>query len=289
MNKKRIALIGYGALSHIFLDVFRQHLTDSCELCGVLTRPTPDESAPFPFFEDLGALLSSRPDYVLEFAGGGAVREYGETVLKNGISLIIVSIGALADDELYARLREAAQLGGSRLHLPCGALGGLDVLRTMSLAGVEEISIENRKPPAGLNGAPYLQGRTLPEDCETQVFSGTAREAIAAFPHNVNEHAHRPGPQRAGAGGIQHRLPARSRQSAIQHRNRVERGRAPARADQPGFLLLIREAQHEIRSHSNACHRRQAAQPANRRQPDRAGRTGGRARGGAAGDVLLSL
>lgn len=186
MNKKRIALIGYGALSHIFLDVFSQHLTDSCELCGVLTRPTPDESAPFTFFEDLSALLAARPDYVLEFAGGGAVREYGETVLKNGISLIIVSIGALADDELYARLREAAQLGGSRLHLPCGALGGLDVLRTMSLAGVEEISIENRKPPAGLNGAPYLQGRTLPEDCETQVFSGTAREAIAAFPHNVN-------------------------------------------------------------------------------------------------------
>lgn len=184
--KKRIALIGFGALSHIFLSIYQKQLTDSYELCGVLTRPIPEKAEAFPFFADSEELLSARPDYVLEFAGGGAVREYGETILQNGANLIIVSIGALADDALYARLRTAACRGGSRLYLPNGALGGFDVLRTMALAGVDEISIENRKPPAGLNGAPYLNGRQLPEDCETQVFSGTAREAIAAFPHNVN-------------------------------------------------------------------------------------------------------
>lgn len=184
--KKRNALIGYGALSHIFLQVYGKHLCADYELAGVLSRPVPEESAPFPFFHSLQELLASAPDYVLEFAGGNAVREYGETILKSGVSLIIVSIGALADDALYNCLRSAAKTGHSRLYLPSGALGGFDVLRTMALSGVDDVSIENRKPPAGLNGAPYLNGQLLPEDCETAVFSGSAREAIAAFPHNVN-------------------------------------------------------------------------------------------------------
>lgn len=65
-------------------------------------------------------------------------------------------------------------------------MGGFDALRTLNLVGIDEIEIENRKAPGSLNGAPYLQGVPLPEDRENDVFSGTAREAIAAFPKNVN-------------------------------------------------------------------------------------------------------
>ncbi|MBQ3077499.1 MAG: aspartate dehydrogenase [Clostridia bacterium] len=186
MNRRSIALIGFGALSHIFLEVFEAHLADHYRLAGIYSVPTPADGEGYPLFDSLEQLLAARPDYVLEFAGVEALRSHGEAVLAAGCDLIAVSIGALADDAFFARLRDTAAAHGSRLHLPNGAIGGFDVLRTMSLAGTEQVVIENYKAPAGLNGAPYLKGRALAEDREELVFRGTAREAIASFPKNVN-------------------------------------------------------------------------------------------------------
>ena len=184
--KKKIALIGYGALGHIFMDAFEKHLTDRYELTGIFTRHTPETQEPYPFFADMDALLASRPDYVLEFAGVEAVRQYGRQVLQSGCNLAILSIGALADDDLYAALRQDAQAHHCKLLLPSGGIGGYDVLRTLALWGTDEVIIRNFKAPRSLNGAPYLHGQDLPEDREVLVFRGTAREAIANFPKNVN-------------------------------------------------------------------------------------------------------
>ena len=184
--KTKIALIGYGALSHIFLDAFHAHLTEYYELNGIFSLPMPEGDELYHFYNSLDELLSDRPDMVIEFAGGGAVRAYGEQILRAGCSLVTASVGALADEELYARLAVAAKETGCKLHLPSGAIGGFDLLRTLAMAGVKDVSIESCKPPKGLNGAPYLAGRELSETEEELVFEGTSREAIAAFPKNVN-------------------------------------------------------------------------------------------------------
>ena len=179
-------MIGYGALGKIFLNVYREKLTEDYELSGIYTVPAPETQDGWHFYDDIDALLLDKPDFVVEFAGAGAVRAYGEKILESGCNLVIASIGALADGELYARMTEAAKKNGVRLHLPSGAIGGFDLLRTISLAGTRAVSIESRKAPAGLNGAPYLEGRALSEEQEELVFEGSAREAIAAFPKNVN-------------------------------------------------------------------------------------------------------
>ena len=184
--KKKIALIGYGALGHIFMDAYEKYLTEHYDLAGIYTHPAPEKVGVYPFFENIDALLAARPDYVLEFAGVEAVREYGVKVLENGCNLSVLSIGALADDALYAQLRRAAEKNGCKLLLPSGGIGGFDVLRTLALFGTDKAVIRNFKAPRSLNGAPYLQGKDLPEDRETFVFRGTAREAIANFPKNVN-------------------------------------------------------------------------------------------------------
>jgi len=184
--KKSLAIIGFGALSHIFLDVFQTHLTENYTLRGIYSVPAPARTEGYPFFDSMDALLDSKPDYVLEFAGVQALRSYGKVVLEAGCNLIAVSIGALADDDLYKTLCQTAGAHGCKLHLPSGAIGGFDVLRTMALAGTDRVTIENYKAPGSLNGAPYLQGTQLPEDEETLVFRGSAREAIASFPQNVN-------------------------------------------------------------------------------------------------------
>ena len=184
--KKKIALIGYGALGKIFLGAYQQNLTEYYELQGIYTVPAPESQDGWRFYGDIDELLSEKPDFVVEFAGAGAVRAYAEKILASGCNLVIASVGALADEELMERLGRTAQENGCRLHLPSGAIGGFDLLRTLAMAGTRSVSIESRKAPAGLNGAPYLEGRDLPEDHEELVFEGSAREAIAAFPKNVN-------------------------------------------------------------------------------------------------------
>jgi len=73
--------------------------------------------------------------------------------------------------------------------VPTGALLGLDAVRAAAEGPVDSITLETRKPPAGLAGAPYLRahGIDLTGLAEPRlVFAGTALAAAAGFPANVN-------------------------------------------------------------------------------------------------------
>jgi aspartate dehydrogenase len=86
-------------------------------------------------------------------------------------------------------LARRAQETGARIVVPTGALLGLDAVRAAAEGPVESVTIESRKPPGGLAGAPYLvqhgidvSGVTVPR----RVFEGNAFDAAAGFPANVN-------------------------------------------------------------------------------------------------------
>ncbi len=51
------------------------------------------------------------PRLIAEVAGQSAVAEHGERVLRAGIDLLVISVGALADPALLARLESAAADG----------------------------------------------------------------------------------------------------------------------------------------------------------------------------------
>lgn len=187
---KKIALIGCGALGRIFAENLEKSLP-TCKLQGVFarTRETAVQLAQdvgTQAYENLDALLSDKPDYVVELAGGGAVVAYGHEILRSGAHLIVVSVGALADAGLYASLQETAQESEAHIYIASGAIGGFDLMRTLSLMGDLDAAIDTQKAPHSLNGAPYLNGVDLPEDKETLVFDGTPQQAIAGFPKNVN-------------------------------------------------------------------------------------------------------
>ena len=73
--------------------------------------------------------------------------------------------------------------------MPTGALLGLDAVRATAEGTITSARIVTRKPPAGLAGAPLLVKQGLSVDGlkePLRVFAGSAREAIAGFPANVN-------------------------------------------------------------------------------------------------------
>ena len=99
----------------------------------------------------------------------------------------MVSIGALADEDLEAELRQAE---GGRLFLCTGAIGGFDILRAAMLYGpLEEVSITSTKPAAALN-RPWMDEAVLDALARgsepVTVFAGPAREACARFPESAN-------------------------------------------------------------------------------------------------------
>jgi len=130
-----------------------------------------------------------RVDLVIEAASQKAVALYGTEVLSRGVDFMIMSVGALGDDGLRKELYSLAKEKGGRIYIPSGAVCGTDILNAASAGNIESVELETVKPPEGLRGSEYLakmgiDPMTVKE--RTVVFEGSAREAVKAFPKNVN-------------------------------------------------------------------------------------------------------
>ncbi|MFR4977995.1 MAG: aspartate dehydrogenase domain-containing protein, partial [Butyricicoccus sp.] len=113
-----------------------------------------------------------------------AVREIAVKALSAGSNLIVLSIGAFADTDFYEQVKKTAAAHGTRVYIASGAVGGFDVLRTVSLMGKAVSGIETHKGPASLQGTPLFSEQL--DTQETEVFAGSAKDAIALLPTKVN-------------------------------------------------------------------------------------------------------
>jgi aspartate dehydrogenase len=188
-----VALIGCGGIAQDVVAVLRSAEDASdVRIVGALARSGRGCAArkrlgEIEIVESLDALLARRPRLVAEVAGQGAVAQHGETVLRRGIDLLVISVGALADPALLARLKAAAQDGNSRMLLPAGAIGGIDAIAAMRLAGLTTVRYRSRKPPAAWRGSPAEQVTDLAGlTQQTVLYKGNAGEAALLYPQNAN-------------------------------------------------------------------------------------------------------
>ena len=135
----------------------------------------------------LDDLLAWQPTLVVECATHEAVGTYVPHLLGAGVDVVLASIGALADDALRAGLAAASAMGGGRLTLVAGGVGGLDVLSSARLAGLDAVAYVGRKKPLAWVGSPAerefdLNSLTGP----TTIFVGNAADAARLYPKNAN-------------------------------------------------------------------------------------------------------
>jgi aspartate dehydrogenase len=186
-----IALIGCGGIAHDVVAALRS-ADAQVRIVGALARPGRADAArarlgDIDVVESLDLLLARRPRVVAEIASQGAVAEHGETVLRAGFDLLVISVGALADAKLFARLKAAAQEGGSRILLPAGAIGGIDAIAAMRLGGLSAVRYRSRKPPAAWRGSPGEKVVDLGALRKAAVlYRGHAGEAALLYPQNAN-------------------------------------------------------------------------------------------------------
>jgi aspartate dehydrogenase len=99
---------------------------------------------------------------------------------------MVLSAGALLE---RPELIELAKERGGQIIVPTGALLGLDAVTAAAESEIRSVRMITRKPPRGLAGARYLVANNISVeglDRAICVFKGSAREAAAGFPENVN-------------------------------------------------------------------------------------------------------
>jgi aspartate dehydrogenase len=190
---KRIGLIGFGAIGLSIAQDWNSRPPRSLSLIGACVRPQQvalaGRSLPSQTYicTDFEELLALRPDAVIEAAGHGAIRDYGAEVVRQGLSLYVLSVGSLADLDLRNRLLEAAAEGGGHVLIPAGALAGFDGLRTLTRDDIRSVKYTSTKPCHAWLGTPAAQSHALDRLTEpTVIFRGTAAEAARQYPKNAN-------------------------------------------------------------------------------------------------------
>jgi aspartate dehydrogenase len=130
--------------------------------------------------------LAESCDLVVECLPPELFRAIASSVIERGKLFMPLSVGQLLENwDFVARAKET----GARILVPTGALIGLDAVRAAGEGTIHSVTMVTRKPPNGLEGAPYLveRGITLKGiNTARKVFDGTARDGARGFPANVN-------------------------------------------------------------------------------------------------------
>jgi aspartate dehydrogenase len=133
--------------------------------------------------------LIAKTDLVIEAASQEACKEYAPQVLWAGRDLMVMSVGAFADDTFSDHVRKLARQKGAKVYIPTGAIAGVDGVRCAAEGRIDEVLLETRKPPAALKGSEAVTRRGIDLDGlkeEVVLFDGPARQACVEYPQNIN-------------------------------------------------------------------------------------------------------
>ena len=150
-----IGIVGMGVIGHRVAEALVRGIPGTA-LVGVSVRQAATAGSypvlPLP-------TLIERSDLIVEAATQASLREFGPSVLAAGKHLMVLSVGGLVGvfDE-WARLAEKHHC---RILSPSGAIAGLDGVKGAREGAITAVTMETRKPPRGLAGAPYIEERRI--------------------------------------------------------------------------------------------------------------------------------
>jgi aspartate dehydrogenase len=185
-----IGIVGCGTIGSALAAAIQERRIPA-RLAGITSRTRSRAEAlvrsltPSPPVLDLQELVRAS-DLVAEAASGAAVAEIVPACLQARKDVFVISVGGLLGHEDWYR---QAEVQGTRILFPSGAIAGLDGVRAAAVGRVDSVILITLRSPEALTGAPYvvehgidLVGLTK----ETVIFEGSAREACRGFPRHVN-------------------------------------------------------------------------------------------------------
>ncbi len=170
---KTVGLIGCGAIGTVLAEAIERKQIKCDELIvfdvDVARAEQLKKALKFPVTITMSfdELLKRKPTVIVEAASQQAAREYVPKVVAAKIELIVMSTGALLD----------LPVDLSKVHVPSGAIGGLDAIASAAQAGIEQVTLTSRKNPRAFS-------KTNTQ--EEIVYEGVAEEAAKKFPREMN-------------------------------------------------------------------------------------------------------
>ena len=188
MKKLKVGIIGCGAIGAALAKLIQKKFNSQMTvffLCDrraekVLSLKTRLRSRPRAV--SMTSLIKSS-DLIIEAASTEVARKAAKLAFRSGKNILVMSVGGLLD------VKFPAGKSKGRVWVPSGAVAGVDALLAAREAGIQSVKIVTRKPPKGLQEAPYFKKRKFPVlrgQKEIRVFKGNAREAVRSFPQNIN-------------------------------------------------------------------------------------------------------
>lgn len=191
MTVMKIGIVGCGTIgSEIAIAVSRDQI-DGYVLAGLCDvdesrvkqlQSKLDTTATILEFDEL--LAAS--DIVFEATNKAAMPLVAGKAVTAGKTVVAMSVGGVAN---APELLEIGEETGGRLIFPSGAICGVDGVLAAREAGLTRVQITSTKHPKSLSGAPYLEKHNISLEGFSEartIFEGSARDAIDAFPANVN-------------------------------------------------------------------------------------------------------
>jgi len=189
-SKARVAVAGLGAIGESVVRALDRGI-DGLVLTAVSAQNAAKHRA---WLEGLKSSPEMLPieqlaevaDIVVECAPSKLVRAIVAPVVTRGKTAIVLSVGALLDNEDLIGL---AKDNGGQIVVPTGALIGLDAVIAAAEGTIHSVRLVTRKPLKGLAGAPHLVENNIAIEGLTEplrIFEGSAREAAKGFPANLN-------------------------------------------------------------------------------------------------------
>lgn len=189
-HARRVGLAGLGAVGRCLARRLSEGLKGYTIGAVSARREAPARA----FLDEIGCsaplvpveALAEHAEVVVEAVPASLFRSVLEPAIDHRRDAIVLSCGALLSNwDLVDRARRT----GARIHVPSGAILGLDAVQAAAQGHIHSVTMVTRKPTAGLDGAPFIREQHLdladaPE--AVLVFQGTAREAVAGFPANLN-------------------------------------------------------------------------------------------------------
>ena len=187
-----ICVIGCGAIGTTIAraiepmpDIQIVYLTDRSKECATLLQ---EKMTKVRYVPDIVPILNDIK-LVVEAASQDAARYYAPLALSAGVDVLIMSVGIFQDEEFQKDTFRLAKRKGAKVYLPSGAVGGIDALCAASLEQLDDVTLTTTKPPSAFGPNPFLESRGIRASDlreRTELFYGTAREAVKHFPQNIN-------------------------------------------------------------------------------------------------------
>ena len=186
-----VAIAGLGAIGLKVARAIDQGEVKRMTLTAVSARDHEGATAKLADFSAMPEILmagdlAAKADIVIDCAPADVFADIAGPAIAQGRILMPLSVGALLR---HMELVDQAEETGAQIIVPTGALIGLDTVRAMAVGTIHKVTLQTRKPPGGLAGAPHLVKNAIDVHSlseATKVFEGTAREAAEGFPANVN-------------------------------------------------------------------------------------------------------